>query len=624
MQNIRDAIRVRSGAVYLVLILIIVSTLALINAIASGFESQEKIQTYSDTVEVLSGVISGNVRTLAMVQRELLRLMVLIEDNEPDSDGMELQRSFVAQRMSEATNDIQRQTVGDEELFQQNLELVEIWTKEINPRVLLYIANPNVPDEIRDVLLEDMRELEVGFNRITAAAEINRESESTGLNEIALALLADIERLIGTLILTLVGFAALSVVSSGIFSQFARFRVESTSRIMSLLRETKKLSQVASRISNLVVITDPSGLIEWVNNAFIQRSGYTPQELINHRLDKWFSDTGVLQNWKDALETGKSFTEETVALTKSGDEYAVLVGVQPSYDDEGNLVNYIVVMTDITEIKKVENALRLSEKQLRNSLAQERELNQIKSRFVSMTSHEFRTPIAIISAAAESLQAFYERMNEEQRKSRFDRIQDQVQHMTHMLDDILLINRIEEGKLALNLEIFQLNGFITSIVDEFRSAKTTQNLDVHLRPEDITIIADRTLIRQIVSNLVSNAIKYSPADSTVTMTMQRDGEHAVITVRDQGIGIPLADQEHLFEAFHRADNVGKIKGTGLGLSIAKRAIDMHKGEILFSSEEGKGTEFIVRLPLKQRKMGGVTRPLASAADAVSDTGTLSS
>jgi PAS domain S-box-containing protein len=467
-----------------------------------------------------------------------------------------------------------------------------------------------------------MRELEVGFNRITAAAEINRESEASGLNEISLNLLRDIEGLIGTLVFTLVGFAVLSVVSSGIFSQFFRFRVESTSRIMSLLQETKKLSQVASRISNLVVITDRAGVIEWVNNAFTQRSGYAQSDLIDQKMETWFSNTSILQHWKDAIHTGKSFMEETVAHTMSGDEYAVLVGVQPSYDDDGSLINYIIVMTDITEIKKVEHALRLSEKQLRNSLTQEREVNQIKSRFVSMTSHEFRTPIAIISAAAESLQDFYERMNEEQRKSRFDRIQDQVQHMTHMLDDILLINRIEEGKLSLNLEIFQLTQFMMSIVDEFRSAKTTQSLDVQLQEEELTIIADRTLIRQIVSNLVSNAIKYSPADSTISMTMQRDGEHAIITIRDQGIGIPLADQEHLFEAFHRADNVGKIKGTGLGLSIAKRAVDMHKGEITFASEEGKGTLFTVRLPLKQRMIGGVTKQLASASQGVMDTGSM--
>jgi PAS domain S-box-containing protein len=610
MQMLKSVTGSKSKALYSVLILLLLSTLALLNAIFTGLESQNRIRSYSATVEQLSEVIGGNVRTLAMVQRELLRLMVLLEADVRDSERLELQRSFAAQRLREATVDVQRMTLGSEELFQQNLALVAIWMEDINPRMLAYIANPQASLAERDELLEDIRQLELEFNQITAYAEINREYESSQLQYVAEDLLNNIENLISALLFTLIGFVSLTLISSGIFGQFVRIRAESTSQIISLLHETKKLSQVASRISNLVVMTNRYGVIEWVNDAFVQRSGFLPDELIGQRLDLWLQDLRVAQQWRNAIQNGKGFTTETNARTKSGEGYSILVGVQPSYDDSGQLTHFIIVQTDITEMKKVESALRLSENQLKDSLIQERELNQIKSRFVSMTSHEFRTPIAIISAAAESLRDFYERMNEDQRKSRFERIQEQINHMTHMLDDILLINRIEEGKLSLNLEMFSLNSFMHSIIEEFKSTRTPHNIDYQEHTDNLSIIADRTLVRQIMTNLISNAIKYSPGHSTVTIILDRKDDHAVMRVRDEGIGIPLADQPLMFEAFHRADNVGKIKGTGLGLSITKRAVDMHKGVISFTSEDNKGSEFMVQLPLKQRYLAGITKPLA--------------
>jgi PAS domain S-box-containing protein len=587
---------------FILLGLVIISTLALAYAIITGIESLNRVRSYDETVQTLSGALSGNVRTLAMVQREVLRLMVLIESGTTDADKLELQRSFVAQRMQESTINVQRDTLGTQALFDKNRGLVDIWDQTVNPKVLTYIANSDVSDVDRDALLNDLRTLEVDFNQLTSDGEINREREAKNLTSIANTLVNDIVRLIVTLAITLIGFASLSIVTSGVFNHLVRLRAENADRILGLLQETQKLSKVADRISNLVVVTDPQGIIEWVNQAYIERSGFTQKELIGTDLSSYLPDAQVIEKWRTCLQDKQGFTSETRIHTRSGLEYSTLMGVQPSVDDSGALVNFIVVETDISDLKKVESALRLSEQQLRNALEQERELSQMKTRFVTMTSHEFRTPLAIISTTYETLRDFYDRMDVDQRKKRFERISEQIHHLTRMLDDILMINRIQEGKLAINPEQFVLSDFMMRILDEFKAMGIAQTLVCERFQEDVRVVADKMLIRQVITNLLSNAIKYSPPQSTVYVCLEQDVEGIVLRVRDEGIGIPEADQQQMFEAFHRAQNVGNIKGTGLGLSIAKRAIDMHKGTISFSSATDKGTEFTVRLPTNQKRI----------------------
>jgi signal transduction histidine kinase len=590
----------------LVTLLLLLSTFALINAIVTSVQGYSSTQFYDQTTEQFDIAIIGDVRTLAMVQREVLRLMNLMEADTQDIDRLDLQRSFVGQRIQQVSVLINKFGTGDPELIDTTLALIDYWNIELNPRVLAYIADGgSVGEDQRAALLESLSQFELDFSYVTVEFEISRHQEATALMNTAESLTHELQALLTTQIYTLIGFAVLLAMVPFVLLRYNRLRSESTARILELLKETKKLSQVASRISNQVAITDATGIIEWVNPAFVRRSGILETSLIGQQISSALMDQSISHRWDDCLRTHQGFTTETSYKKDTAENYAAIIEVQPSFDDEGALANYIYMETDVTELKRAETLLRASEQQLRSALEQERELSQIKSRLVSMTSHEFRTPLAVISTIYQSLRDFYDRMDAEQRQKRFDRMGEQIRHMTHMLDDILLINRIEEGKQNVKLEAFDLCDLLSQIIDEFRESASTHTLHFETDQESLPIEADPMLTRQIITNLLSNAIKYSPVGSTVTIQLATQADQAQLVVRDQGIGIPEADQPMVFDAFHRAENVGKIKGTGFGLSIVKHAVEMQNGHISFESKQGSGTTFTVKLPLPDPQRGAI-------------------
>jgi signal transduction histidine kinase len=231
-------------------------------------------------------------------------------------------------------------------------------------------------------------------------------------------------------------------------------------------------------------------------------------------------------------------------------------------------------------------------------LAAERELNELKSRFVSMVSHEFRTPLGITMSAVELLRNYADRLPPDKLKELLGDIYSSTLRMSGLMEQVLLLGRVEAGKMNFQRAPLDLAGLGDKLVDETLSA-TNRRCPVFFRADKDLDGAqgDESLLRHILSNLLSNAVKYSPDGGSVDFTIHRGSNHAVFTVRDHGIGIPEADRARLFEAFHRASNVGQTPGTGLGLLIVKRCVDLHQGTIRFESAEGRGTTFVVRLPL---------------------------
>jgi PAS domain S-box-containing protein len=241
--------------------------------------------------------------------------------------------------------------------------------------------------------------------------------------------------------------------------------------------------------------------------------------------------------------------------------------------------------------------LRASEENLRAALAQEKELNELKTRFVSMVSHDFRTPLTIIQSNTNLLEASYGRLDEEKRAHYFSRIYAQIQRMVELLEDVLTFSRGEVGAVSVNLVPVDLDHFFQEIVDEFQSTNRLKHKLVRrgsCAPGKVPV--DEKLLQQAIINLLTNAFKYSPEGSTVYIDLSADEKYAVIQVIDCGIGIPQADQPRLFEIFHRAANVGSIEGTGLGLAIVQRSVEAHGGLVEFESVEGKGTTFTVKIP----------------------------
>ena len=243
--------------------------------------------------------------------------------------------------------------------------------------------------------------------------------------------------------------------------------------------------------------------------------------------------------------------------------------------------------------------LKVSEAELIANLANAKEVSDLKSNFVSMVSHEFRTPLAVILSSTELLRNHLARLNEETRRTQMDNIVQSTQVMSGMIDEVLLLGKVEGGRMVCAPVDLNLASFAAVLVDESLSA-TKHRCAIQLTvANDLPghSKGDPALLRYIFSNLLSNAVKYSPEGSTVDFTISRDGHEAVCRIRDRGIGIPEEDRTRLFEAFHRAGNVGQRTGTGLGLVIVKSCVDLHQGSIEVDSIEHAGTTVIVRLPL---------------------------
>lgn len=240
--------------------------------------------------------------------------------------------------------------------------------------------------------------------------------------------------------------------------------------------------------------------------------------------------------------------------------------------------------------------LQKAQSDLQRALEQERELSELKTRFVSMVSHEFRTPLGIIMSAVELLQHYSDRLPEDEKRRQLQEIQSGTKHMGDLMEQVLLLGRAEAGKLTCKPQPLDLAVFSARIIDEALSI-SDRKCPIALQIEDDLsgACADEALLRHVFRNLVVNAVKYSPAGSEVRLRIRRDGKAAVFEVIDRGIGVPEKDRARLFEAFHRCSNVGDTPGTGLGLVIVKRCVDLHGGTIDLESEPGIGTTFIVRL-----------------------------
>jgi signal transduction histidine kinase len=237
--------------------------------------------------------------------------------------------------------------------------------------------------------------------------------------------------------------------------------------------------------------------------------------------------------------------------------------------------------------------------ELERALQKEQELSKLKTRFVSIVSHEFRTPLGIIGSSAEILEHYEGKLTAEQRKEHLHAITENVKRTARMMEDALALSRMDSGGVTFNPAPLDVRSFCERLCDEMRSATSKRNpieLEV-ARDIDRPLPLDESLLRHILTNLLSNAVKYSADGSPVKLRVARTSNGVCFEVEDHGIGIPEADRDRLFEAFHRADNVGQVHGTGLGLVIAKRCCDLHGGQLAFESENGRGTTFTVILPI---------------------------
>ncbi len=351
------------------------------------------------------------------------------------------------------------------------------------------------------------------------------------------------------------------------------------------------LQLVINSVPDLILVKDRVGQFQLVNTFAAQLHGITPAEMVGKRdadINRNQQEVAFfLQKDQETLDGEKAvFIPEEPLLGRYYQTSKI-----PLQNPAGEYDRLLVVASDITARKEAEDALQ-------QALQKEKELGELKSRFVSMASHEFRTPLATILALTETLRAYRHKLADEQIEQRLGKIQEQVDHLRDIMEDMLQLARLQARRTEFKPVWLDLDSLCRSVMDEFQSRPDVKHQLIYTCTSALgEVKLDRKLIRQIINNLVSNAVKYSLADKPIFVSLACDNETCVFTVRDEGIGIPAADLTHLFEPFHRANNVGTIAGTGLGLTIAKEAVELHAGTITVESQVGVGTTFTVSLPV---------------------------
>jgi PAS domain S-box-containing protein len=281
---------------------------------------------------------------------------------------------------------------------------------------------------------------------------------------------------------------------------------------------------------------------------------------------------------------------EAVGLHRDGRRIPIEVSTARVVGPEPGLV--LAIVRDITERKRAETGIQ-------KALEKERELSLLKSRFIAMVSHEFRTPLSLILSSAQLLEEYRAQFDEEKSNAYLRRIQAAVKQMADLLEDVLTVSKAEAGKLSFKPVSLDLVAFSRELTEELQlTAGARHKIIFTSEDEYANAYTDERLLHQVLTNLLSNAIKYSPLDSVIRFDLCCRAGVATFRIGDQGIGIPAEDQSRLFETFHRANNVGNISGSGLGLAIAKRAVDLLGGTIEVASQIGAGTIVTVTAPLR--------------------------
>jgi len=390
--------------------------------------------------------------------------------------------------------------------------------------------------------------------------------------------------------------APMKVSSGWIFSAFARDITE-RKRAESRLRESEerfsKTFQTSPAFIALIRLED--GIFVNVNEAFLKASGYTEAEVLGRTsvsLNLYALPEQRDEYLRQIREHRSVRDREHLVRTKGGALRTMLVSGELLELDGHAYV--LTVGLDITARKQ-------AEAELVKSLERERELGELKTSFVSMVSHEFRTPLEVITTSADILERYLDRLAAPERTEHLAAIQHSVKRMAGMMENVLLLGRFESERQQFRPDDLHLPVWCHRFVDEMRSA-TGGKCPIELElPEDLPLAsADENLLRHILTNLLTNAVKYSPPGSPVRIAVTQEGDEAVLRVVDSGIGILPTDRAHLFEAFHRGGNTGQIPGTGLGLVIVKRSVELHGGSISCTSSEGRGTTFTIRLPVFNR------------------------
>ena len=405
-------------------------------------------------------------------------------------------------------------------------------------------------------------------------------------------------------------------------------------------KEKRYLNALFEHATEGVILTDKEGRIVLINPAALVLFGYEQKELLGEKIEVLIPTrfTPNHHTYREKFYNAPSnrsmgHGRDLFAKKKTGDEFPVEVSL--SYFTQKEDFFVIAFVVDITQRKEAERRLieqkeelekitrvikklnaelenkveertmilrealqelERSQKDLSEALDKEKELSEIKSRFVSMASHEFRTPLSTVLSSASLISKYTKSEEQARRDKHIRRIKDSVKHLNDLLEDFLSLGKLEEGKVLRKVERFVVKDLIEETTDDIKGIfKEGQYLQLELEHTGL-FSTDRKLLKNILINIISNAIKFSPEGATIALVAKQDDGTLKLSVQDKGIGISEEDQQHLFSSFFRAKNATNIQGTGLGLHIVKRYVDLVEGEIYLESKLDEGTTVFIELP----------------------------
>lgn len=398
--------------------------------------------------------------------------------------------------------------------------------------------------------------------------------------------------------------------------QIARFEWEGELRVMTahqnitdlklaqeaFAQSQKRLQAVVDHVVDGIFTTDERGFIETINPAVCEIFGFQPEQLVGTHFSNLLQEpyrtqyTRYVNRHREV--NGQRYAEvghEVKGIRKSGMTFPIYMAMSRAY--LGNRWIFTGIVQDLTPRKHIE-AERIEKERLRVELDKERELRELKNRFMSMISHELRTPLSVIMLSSDFLRRYSEKMSNEEKLEAIATVQTQVRHLENMVDDVSALSRADSLETSIRTEAVNLIDLCGDIVANAQMlAGRGHKIIFESNDLCIDILGDTKLLRQAITNLLGNAIKYSLENTHIYLKLMCNSESIIIQVIDNGIGIPAKDQQKLFEPFHRASNVDVRPGTGLGLAVTKRAIELHGGKISFHSVENEGTTFTIVIPL---------------------------
>jgi len=370
-----------------------------------------------------------------------------------------------------------------------------------------------------------------------------------------------------------------------------------------LQRERDLLANIMNTSPSGISVVDKNGVIEFANKRSeeILRTNKTDQMGRTYDSFEWkHTDLDGLplpdekQPFVQVMTTGKPVYNVQHAI-EAPDGQRVLLSINgaPVFDADGEIEKVVFSVEDVTELKRAEQSLR-------ESLIKEQEVNTLKSRFLSIVSHEFRTPLSVILTSVDILELRTKGKLTEKELNRIEQIRTQVKYLDVQLDEVSIINKSNQINQTLNIQqtyvVDLLNQLISEVKIQHPDCPPINVITPHTKMEYFML--DPQLIQHIFTNLISNAVKYSNGQGEITIILTCTDNNFYFSVKDQGIGIPQADQENLFDFFFRGDNVGNIKGTGIGLPVVKQSVTAHQGTLDFTSQVGIGSTFTVTIPIQ--------------------------